>query len=64
MKILECGCSCKGTINESKMCDHQGKCDCKEGYRGDKCNHCDTGFYLAGEGLLEECKGISQIVKY
>ena len=55
--LTECGCSCKGTINEGKSCNEQGRCECKPGYAGDKCAQCDAGFYLEGEGLLEECKG-------
>ena len=53
--ISECGCSCRGSLEEGKTCTPQGKCICKPGYAGDKCEKCTEGFYLEGEGLLENC---------
>ena len=51
----ECGCSCRGSMDEGKTCSPQGKCTCKPGYTGDKCDKCTEGFYLEGEGLMEKC---------
>ena len=43
--FLECDCSDEG----SSTCDAQnGSCQCKEGYSGNRCDACDTGFYVSG----------------
>ena len=60
MYFEECGCYCEGTIDQSKICDDQGKCDCnrEQGYIGDKCDQCNVGFYIEAENLKLSCKGI------
>ena len=37
----DCGCDVTGAVD--KNCDAEGKCMCKEGYTGDKCNQCAAG---------------------
>ena len=40
--------SCNCDINGGRsiiLCDSNGKCDCKTGYSGDKCDSCIPGFY-------------------
>ena len=39
----ECGCNKLGSKNE--RCDHQGKCYCKIGFKGKKCDQCQNGYY-------------------
>ena len=36
-------------------CDERGKCTCKTGYTGDKCNQCDAKYYQATEE--SSCEG-------
>ena len=38
-----CNCDINGGL--SFRCDFNGKCDCKTGYSGDKCDSCIPGFY-------------------
>ena len=38
-----CNCDINGGL--SFRCDFNGKCDCKTGYSGDKCDSCKPGFY-------------------
>ena len=35
-------------------CNSNGICNCNEGYKGDKCEMCDTGYY---QETSESCKG-------
>ena len=54
--FLECDCSDEG----SSTCDAQnGSCQCKEGYSGNHCDACDTGFYVSGTNTNGEniCTG-------
>lgn len=42
--ILDCSCDRKGTTEE--ICDKEsGKCLCKEGYGGERCDKCIPGYY-------------------
>ena len=42
MKIAACGCSVIGS--SSSTCDIFGKCPCKIGYSGKKCDQCQIGY--------------------
>ena len=53
--ILDCACNAEGST--SSECDSFGKCDCKNGYAGEKCNSCSDGYFTV-EG---KCLGISEI---
>uniref|UniRef100_A0A3Q0SDU6 Laminin, gamma 2 n=1 Tax=Amphilophus citrinellus TaxID=61819 RepID=A0A3Q0SDU6_AMPCI len=45
-----CRCNLSGSI--SKSCDSRGRCSCKEGVTGDKCDRCPNG-PIGPEGLLD-----------
>ena len=51
--ILECKCYAIGT-KENTTCSDTGKCTCKMGYAGDKCDTCDKGYFKQSDGV---CKG-------
>lgn len=38
-----CGCKQSGALSES--CDQSGRCQCEEGFAGDKCDRCAHGYY-------------------
>ena len=50
---LECKCYAIGT-KENTTCSDTGKCTCKMGYAGDKCDTCDKGYFKQSDGV---CKG-------
>ena len=50
-KFAVCQCSVTGSLGSE--CDPNGKCMCKDGYDGDKCDQCKNGF----EKIGDECKG-------
>ena len=50
---LECKCYAIGT-KENTTCSDTGKCTCKLGYAGDKCDTCDKGYFKQSDGV---CKG-------
>ena len=50
---LECKCYAIGT-KENTTCSDTGKCTCKMGYVGDKCDTCDKGYFKQSDGV---CKG-------
>ena len=54
MKIAACGCSTIGS--SSSACDVFGKCPCKVGHSGKKCDQCQTGYNKDRSGA---CIGIS-----
>ena len=53
MKIAACGCSVIGS--SSSTCDIFGKCPCKVGYSGKKCDQCQIGYTKDRSGA---CIGI------
>ena len=51
--ILECNCFAIGT-KKNTACDAiNGKCSCKVGYVGDKCDTCDNGYFKLLNGVCE-----------
>ena len=54
ISLTECNCSPIGTMIDS-TCDGDGICDCRDGYTGDKCDQCESG-YFSEDG--ESCSGI------
>ena len=51
--ILECNCFAIGT-KKNTACDAiNGKCSCKVGYVGDKCDTCDNGYFKLSNGFCE-----------
>ena len=49
---LECDCFAIGT-KKNTACDINGKCTCKVGYVGDKCDTCDSGYFKLSNGVCE-----------
>ena len=39
-----------------RQCDDNGKCQCKRGVTGDKCDRCDVNFYDFGQS---GCRSVS-----
>lgn len=37
------------------QCNSEGKCQCKPGVTGDKCDRCDNNFYDFGQNGCKEC---------
>ena len=50
MSFIECNCDRNGSENEN--CDDTGKCFCKTGFVGNKCNTCAKKFFGP------QCQGI------
>ena len=50
------GCNCNLVGWNGDPCVSSGKCTCKNGYTGAKCNSCSSGFYRLSSN--QECKGI------
>ncbi|XP_038613826.1 laminin subunit gamma-2 [Tachyglossus aculeatus] len=44
---LPCNCNSKGAL--SPQCDHYGRCSCKPGVMGDRCDSCQPGFHSLTE---------------
>uniref|UniRef100_A0A3P9DSU5 Laminin EGF-like domain-containing protein n=1 Tax=Maylandia zebra TaxID=106582 RepID=A0A3P9DSU5_9CICH len=45
---LPCNCNVNGSV--SLQCDVEGRCACREGVTGEKCNTCQAGFHSIGPG--------------
>ena len=57
---LGCECYADGTLNNGtiEICNStSGICDCEDGYKGDKCNECDAGYYNTGTNEAPMCSG-------
>ena len=54
MKIAACGCSSIGS--SSSTCDFSGKCPCKVGYTGKKCDQCQNGYSKDRSGACKSCQ--------
>lgn len=52
MFYLDCNCNRIGSF--SKNCNEKGKCKCKTGFIGDKCDLCVNGYY---SDYTKSCKG-------
>ena len=65
-EIVECGCSKEGSFKDG-CDDFDGKCQCKQGFKGDKCEICPNGkaLELDEEGYsVENCfQGDSEGIK-
>ncbi|XP_014670570.1 PREDICTED: laminin subunit gamma-1-like [Priapulus caudatus] len=48
-------CQCNPTGSRTLQCDDGGRCQCKPGVTGDKCDRCQPGFYEFGEGGCRSC---------
>jgi hypothetical protein len=49
--ILDCGCSVMGSVKN--QCEkNTGKCTCKQGFTGEKCQICPDGSEATLEGCL------------
>ena len=51
MSFLECNCHQDGSLDGN--CNDAGKCSCKNGFDGDKCNTCGKEFFG-----FPHCRGI------
>ena len=52
MSFIECNCDGDGSLDGK--CDDAGKCSCKPGFDGFKCNTCAKKFFG-----FPQCQGIS-----
>ena len=52
--MVECKSFATGT-KENTTCDNNGRCKCKMGYVGDKCESCDDGYFKLSNGF---CQGM------
>lgn len=48
-------CNCNEIGSLSLQCNNEGKCSCKPGVTGDKCDRCDYNFYDFGVQGCKEC---------
>lgn len=58
--MADCNCDISGTVAE--VCDKSlGKCLCKEGYGGPKCDQCLPGFYNYPECIPCNCSTLGSV---
>uniref|UniRef100_A0A669CIN5 Laminin, gamma 3 n=1 Tax=Oreochromis niloticus TaxID=8128 RepID=A0A669CIN5_ORENI len=51
---LPCNCNVNGSV--SLQCDVEGRCACRDGVTGGKCNTCQAGFHSIGPGGCRPCE--------
>ena len=56
MSLIECNCDGDGSLDGK--CDDHGKCSCKPGFDGVKCNTCANNFFG-----FPQCQGIQFLSK-
>ena len=50
-----CYCSLTGTEGDESCSDGNGACNCAEGYSGQYCENCISGYYQVNDLSYEEC---------
>ena len=55
-------CNCDTGGSQDTACDNNGRCTCKDGYAGEKCDVCAHGFYKKSNALQYICSGIIALV--
>ena len=55
-------CQCDSAGSRHAACDIYGRCTCKAGYIGKKCDVCAAGLYRKWDGFRYICSGISALV--
>ncbi|XP_068430777.1 laminin subunit gamma-3 [Clinocottus analis] len=53
-QCLPCNCNANGS--ESLQCDAEGRCSCRAGVTGEKCDACRAGFHSLGRGGCRPCE--------
>lgn len=48
-------CACDPVGSRSLQCNSHGKCQCKPGVTGDKCDRCDNNYYQFGPHGCQPC---------
>ncbi|XP_042559676.1 laminin subunit gamma-2-like [Clupea harengus] len=43
-------CNCNPTGSQGSPCDSEGRCRCKEGFKGEKCDRCANGAPISATG--------------
>uniref|UniRef100_A0A8C4NVY6 Laminin, gamma 3 n=1 Tax=Dicentrarchus labrax TaxID=13489 RepID=A0A8C4NVY6_DICLA len=51
---LPCNCNINGSV--SLQCDVEGRCACRAGVTGEKCDTCQAGFHSLGPGGCRPCE--------
>lgn len=58
--FIDCNCDLKGTVGE--VCDkNSGKCLCKEGYGGPRCEQCVPGYYNYPDCVPCNCSTLGSV---
>ena len=57
-------CNCDTAGSPDTACDNNGRCSCRTGYAGGKCDACARGFYKTLNGFRYICSGISTLVAW
>ena len=55
-------CNCDTAGSSDAACDNNGRCSCRTGYVGGKCDVCARGLYKKWNGFRYICSGISALV--